>query len=128
LTSPLWAEVYEKVRKAPQGFRLTIQEREQLDGRNGGHTALIPAQAEILDILETARQNPERYKTAFVTVSEFAAWYPSLKRYDSRQIGKALDICGHPQKRIKRNGSRTAQRMRELPIPDRHFDSVHSEN
>lgn len=125
----LWAEIYIEVKKAPQGFRLTVTERAQLDERNGEHTALIPAQAEILDILETARQNPEKYKRQFVTVSEFVQWYSDiLRRYDARQIGKALDICGIPQKQIRRNGSRTPQRVRELPIPDRHYGSVYSEN
>lgn len=125
----LWAEIYIEVKKAPQGFRLTVTERERLDERNGEHTALIPAQAEILDILETARQNPEKYKRQFVTVSEFVQWYSDiLRRYDARQIGKALDICGIPQKQIRRNGSRTPQRVRELPIPDRHYGSVYSEN
>lgn len=121
----LWAEIYIEVKKAPQGFRLTVTERAQLDERNGEHTALIPAQAEILDILEAARQNPEKYKRQFVTVSEFVKWYSdTLRRYDARQIGKALDVCGIPQKQIRRDGSRTPQRVRELPIPDRHFDSV----
>lgn len=125
----LWAEIYALVQKSQRDaakiFRLTEQEQEQLNERNGEHTAMIPAQAEILDILETARQNPEKYKRQYVTVTEFVQWYPDiLRRYDARQIGKALDICGIPQKQIRRNGSRTPQRVRELPIPDRHFDSV----
>lgn len=125
----LWAEIYAVVKKSQRNaakiFRLTAQEQEQLNERNGAHTALIPAQAEIMDILETARQNPEKYKRQFVTVTEFVQWYSDiLRRYDARQIGKALDICGIPQKQIRRSGSRSPQRVRELPIPDRHFDSV----
>lgn len=125
----LWAEIYALAKKSQRNaakiFRLTAQEQEQLNERNGAHTALIPAQAEIMDILETARQNPEKYKRQFVTVTEFVQWYSDiLRRYDARQIGKALDICGIPQKQIRRSGSRSPQRVRELPIPDRHFDSV----
>lgn len=123
----LWAEIYEAVKKDVQVFRLSRKEQEQLNERNGAHTALIPAQAEILDILETARRNPANFKTAFVTVSEFASWYPSLKRYDTRQIGKALEVCGIIQKQIKRNGNRSPDRVRECPIPNRHFDTVNAE-
>lgn len=123
----LWAEIYIEVKKAPQGFRLTVTERAQLDERNGEHTALIPAQAEILDILEAARKNPDQYKSQYVTVTEFAAYYPAaLRRYNSVQIGKALTVCGYDRKRIKRNGKTDQYIM--LPIPDRHFDSVYAEN
>lgn len=121
----LWAEIYEAVKADPQGFRLSVTEREQLDARNGEHTALIPAQAEILDILETARQNPTKYKLTYMTATQFAEWYPALKRYSAGQIGKALEVCGITLKQIKRNG--TPQRMREVPIPDRQFDSIMNE-
>lgn len=124
----LWAEIFIEVKKAPQGFRLTVTERAQLDERNGEHTALIPAQAEILDILETARQNPNQYKAQWVTVTEFASYYPAaLRRYNSAQIGKALTVCGYDKrKRKKRNGKSDQYIM--LPIPDRHFDSIYAEN
>ena len=122
----LWAEIYDTVRKAEDPskvFRLTAEERERLDERNGRHLALIPAQAEILDILEKARQNPESYKRQYMTVADWIGYYSDiLRRYDARQIGKALDVCKVESKRIKRNGE--VSRMRELPIPDRHFDSI----
>lgn len=118
----LWAEIYEAVKADPQGFRLTAAEREQLDERNGLHTALIPAQAEIMDILEAARLNPAAYKETKVTVSDFAACYPSLKRFDVRQIGKALDVCGRPKLPTKKKVNGNAAFVRELPM--RHFDSI----
>ena len=116
----LWAEVLAKVRlTGPQSFRLSPSELDQLEQRNGAHTALIPAQAEILDILEMTRDN-SAYKYQPMNTTQFKEAWPVLKHYSVGQIGKALTACGIPEKRIKRNGHITKDRL----LPMMHFDSV----
>ncbi|MBQ6267134.1 MAG: PriCT-2 domain-containing protein [Oscillospiraceae bacterium] len=116
----LWAEVLAKVRlTGPQSFRLSPSELDQLEQRNGAHTALIPAQAEILDILEMTRDN-SAYKYIPMNATQFKEAWPVLKHYSTGQIGKALTACGIPEKRIKRNGHITKDRL----LPMMHFDSV----
>ena len=116
----LWAEVLATVKAVgPQSFRLSAAELDQLEQRNGAHTALIPAQAEILDILEMTRDN-SAYKYMPMNATQFKEAWPVLKHYSTGQIGKALTACGIPEKRIKRNGHITKDRL----LPIRHFDSI----
>ena len=116
----LWAEVLAKVRAVgPQSFRLTPSEQEQLAQRNGAHTALLPAQAEVMDILSMTQENPA-FRTVPRTVTEFKEDWPALRSYTVKQIGQALDACGVPQKRVKCNGEVVRARM----LPQRHYDSV----
>ena len=116
----LWAEVLATVKAVgPQSFRLSAAELDQLEQRNGAHTALIPAQAEILDILSTAADN-NAYKWQWMTVTQFKENWPVLRPYSVKQISQALDACGVMQKKVKRNG----HDMRARQLPAMHFDSI----
>lgn len=112
----IWAEVYAEVQEiGPMRFRLTSAEQEQLAERNGEHTAMIPAEAEVRDILSRAKTE-SGYQWQDITVTEFKAYYASaLRQYSSTQIGRALNMCGIPLRKIRIDGEST--KCRRLPVP-----------
>lgn len=107
----IWKQAQEETKKNLQAFRLTDEEREQLQARNTKHERALPAQEEIQDILSEALNHPERFITQLQTVTEFQAHYEALKKYNSRQIGKALERCGVVVEKNSNRGS-----LRPLPI------------
>lgn len=97
----------------PDDFRLTREEQQQLALRNTAHEKPLKAQLEIEDIIAEAEADPDSYEWRLTTVSAFRAEYESLRRYDPRQIGAALDRLGYEQQRIQANGKR--ERLRKVP-------------
>lgn len=106
----LWAQVYEQYHHDKSGFRLTPEEREQLEQRNGTHRKLLKGEAEILDILGSAEDN----QWTDTTVANFKACYRVLDRYSVEQIGKVLSKHGYTGNPKKINGK--TDRLRRLPI------------
>lgn len=99
----------------PEEFRLSKNVREQLERRNVAHEKPLKAQLEIEDIIASASADPEGYEWRLTTVSEFKEEYPSLRRYDVRQIGAALDKLGYKIQKKRAPGSDTKIKMRKLP-------------
>lgn len=108
-----WRQIKVLCEGHPDDFRLTKEEQQQLALRNTAHEKPLKAQLEIEDIIAEAEADPDNYEWRLTTVSAFKEEYASLKRYDVRQIGAALDKLGYMQKRIQANGRR--ERLRELP-------------
>jgi predicted P-loop ATPase len=109
----LWLQIDHETKHNPQGFRLTKEEQAELAERNGNHEKLLPAQAEVMDIL--AKTNTF-YRDA--TVSEFKESHSELRSYSADQIAKALNRLGIEQRLINVtvNGKRTKARVRTLPM------------
>ncbi len=112
----IWAEVYAQAQViGPMRFRLTSAEQEQLAERNGEHMTLIPAEAEVRDILSRAKTEIG-FQWADITVTQFRELFPAaLRQYTAKQIGQALNACGIEKKQIRINGEPT--RCRRLPVP-----------
>ena len=114
----LWAQVFTTVAALPYPqkkacFRLTEEERAALAKRNGDFEKPMKAQTEIEDILARAESEGLEYRE--ITITDFKEYWPTLRRYDSRQIGQALIKCGVQTTQKRMNGSKG--RFAELPIP-----------
>lgn len=108
-----WRQIKAMCAGHPDDFRLTKEEQQQLALRNTAHEKPLKAQLEIEDIIAEAEADPNGYEWRLTTVSAFRAEYESLRRYDSSQIGRALDRLGYEQQRIQTNGKR--ERLRKVP-------------
>lgn len=108
----LWAQVYQLYGDDKQGFRLTPDERAQLEERNGAHTVRIPAEDEILDILSEAKEHPEWWQDT--TITNFMGCYPSLQKYSAQKVSKALKKLGY-ETELKRDKDGVRRYIR-LPI------------
>jgi hypothetical protein len=109
----LWLQIDAATKDNPQGFRLTKQERADLAIRNGAHEKMIPAQAEIMDILADGE-----FHMRDVTVTEFRQEHNSLRTYTTDQISRALNRLGIEQRIVNVNlgDRRTTARVRTLPM------------
>lgn len=92
----LWRQVMNLIdRDGVQSFRLTRDERDKLNERNAKHEKMIPAEQELIDILAEYNGDIEsgrRFEVKRMSASQIADVY-GLK-YDSRQIGRALNKIG----------------------------------
>ncbi|WP_298023516.1 VapE domain-containing protein [uncultured Dysosmobacter sp.] len=115
----LWRQIKVLCADHPNEFRLTPEEREELEARNAQHEKPLKAQLEVEDILSDAEENPNNYEWRYITVSDFKNEYRSLSSCTVNQIGQALDKLkiGSIQKRV--NGKRP--RVRRLPCIKRGF-------
>ena len=109
----LWRQIKIMCENNPNEFRLTKEERRQLEARNCQHEKPLKAQEEIEDIFADAENDSEGFEWRYTTVSEFKVEYNSLSRYTVEQIGRALDKLGILCERKKVDGS--VQRLRRLP-------------
>lgn len=100
----LWKEVETWV-QACESFRLTTEERKQLEERNTQHKALVPAQQEIRDILDDFDAHPNHYTGVgeLHSSTEIKRAYDVLNKYDARVIGRAIQAEGIEAKRTKRS-------------------------
>ena len=106
----VWLQVWEQHAKNNlQGFRLTYEEREQLNKRNRRYERRIKAEDEILDILENARNRNLLFE--YMTVTKFKEGHNSLKNYSVRQISIALDKIGIEQERKSIDGKQDRYRL-----------------
>lgn len=108
-----WRQIKVLCAGNPDDFRLTKEEQQQLALRNTAHEKPLKAQLEIEDIIAEAEADPDSYEWRLTTVSAFKEEYSSLRRYDVRQIGAALDKLGYKTKRPRIEGARP--KLRELP-------------
>ena len=110
----LWRQIKTMCAHNPNEFRLSAEEREQLQARNSRHEKPLPAQEELEDIFADAEADKAGFQWVSVTVSEFKAEYASLSRYSVQQISAALNRLGNKSKHQRVNG--TINRVRVLPL------------
>jgi predicted P-loop ATPase len=112
----IWKQIEVYAREDPQSFRLSTQEREEMQVRNGAYGRKLTAQEEIEDILMEATEHPQEYSWENITVSAFKEHYKTLDRYSVFVIGRVINkLLPDSSQRNKH------ERTRRLPIPRRHI-------
>ena len=117
----LWSQVYEIIKDMDKAscFRLTEDEKRQLEKRNSSFVKPMKAECEVLDILEEQQTQEQGYICTFkeMTVLQFIQLH-NLK-YDANVVGKVLKKYGYEAKRKKINGETT--RVINLPYKKCNF-------
>lgn len=80
----LWFQVYALYKEAPKGFRLTDEERAQLERDNMGFQALLPFETEVREVLDWSLPVE---KWEWWRASEFI---PFVQKASASQIGKVF--------------------------------------
>ncbi len=117
----LWSQVYELIKDKDKAscFRLTEDEKRQLEKRNSAFVKPMKAECEVLDILEEQQTQEQGYICTFkeMTVLQFIQLH-SLK-YDANVVGKVLKKYGYEAKRKKING----ETVRVIKLPYKKYNS-----
>ena len=120
----LWSQVYELIKDKDKAscFRLTEDEKRQLEKRNAVFVKPMKAECEVLDILEEQQTQEQGYICTFkeMTVLQFIQLH-NLK-YDARVVGRVLKKYGYEAVRKRINGEVT--RVIKLPYKYRKFDMI----
>ena len=120
----LWSQVYELIKDKDKAscFRLTEDEKRQLEKRNAVFVKPMKAECEVLDILEEQQTQEQGYICTFkeMTVLQFIQLH-NLK-YDARVVGRVLKKYGYEAMRKRINGEVT--RVIKLPYKYRKFDMI----
>ncbi len=120
----LWAQVYEIIKDKDKAscFRLTEDEKRQLEKRNAAFVKPMKAECEVLDVLEEQQTQEQGYICTFkeMTVLQFIQLH-NLK-YDANIVGKVLKKYGYESKKKKING--TVSRVTMFPYKYRKYDSI----
>ena len=66
------------------------------------------------DILNDAAENPGKYDWKMLTVTDWAGYWLCLRKFNSAQIGKALEQCGVEAEFSKVGKNST--KMRRVPV------------
>lgn len=102
----LWTQVHELVKNEDKAscFRLTENEKRQLEKRNSVFVKPMKGEYEVLDILEEQQTPQNGYICTFkeMTVLQFIQMHNL--RYDARTIGKVLKKYGYEAKKKRING------------------------
>lgn len=94
----LWAEVYVLWKENPQGFRLTTQERQELNVANRQFRELLPGEEEIREALNFDLP-PDQW--IWASASELQRqFYASFARFTVVQIGRVLTKLSREDDRI----------------------------
>ncbi len=120
----LWSQVYEIIKDKDKAscFRLTEDEKRQLEKRNAAFVKPMKAECEVLDILEEQQTQEQGYIciTKEMTVTEFIRIH-NLK-YDARTVGQVLKKYGYETVRKRINGEVT--RVINFPYKYKKFNSI----
>lgn len=113
----LWAQIYALVAPLDYAgksicYRLTDAERAALAVRNGEYEKPLKGEPEVQDILAIADDNPKKFVYKDITITDFIAVWPSLRKYSAQQIGAALSHCG-----IEPIRAAKGKRTRRVPVP-----------
>lgn len=110
----LWSQIREMTIMLPQHeFRLSKEERRQLEERNKDYMKYLPVEAEIRDILAMVEEDAESYAWVDMTVTEWKEMYPNLSRTSSDKIGRVLQKLGIESRATHVDGNKA--RLRNLP-------------
>ena len=103
----LWSQVYEIVKNEDKAscFRLSEDEKKQLEKRNSSFVKPMKGECEVLDILEEQQTPQQGYICTFkeMTVLQFIQMHNL--RYDANVIGKVLKKYGYEPKKKRINGT-----------------------
>ena len=117
----LWSQVYEIIKDMDKAscFRLTEDEKRQLEKRNSSFVKPMKAECEVLDILEEQQTQEQGYICTFkeMTVLQFIQLH-NLK-YDANVIGKVLKKYGYESQLKRDNGKVT----RVIKLPYKHWNN-----
>lgn len=117
----LWSQVYEIIKDMDKAscFRLTEDEKRQLEKRNSSFVKPMKAECEVLDILEEQQTQEQGYICTFkeMTVLQFIQFH-NLK-YDANVIGKVLKKYGYESQLKRDNGKVT----RVIKLPYKHWNN-----
>lgn len=97
-------------------FRLSDDERRELEERNASFNRKVKAQNEIEDILLEAQMHPHLFDFKWCTPSQFKSEHPTLQRYSSENIGRALNAIGVEARAMRLNGKSVSKNCRLLPF------------
>ena len=123
----LWKQIESELNQYPYSkdnyspyqscFRLTDKERTLLAERNSVFNRQVKAQVEIEDILAMAENAPELYEYKWCTATQFKSAYPTLNKYSSENIGRALSAIGVEEKSLRINNAKSVSKgCRNLPF------------
>ena len=111
----LWSQIYEIIKDMDKSscFRLTEDEKRQLEKRNSSFVKPMKGECEVLDILEEQQTPEQGYTCTFkeMTVLQFIQRH-NLK-YDANIVGKVLKKYGYESQLKRDNGKVT--RVIRLP-------------
>ena len=117
----LWSQVYEIIKDMDKAscFRLTEDEKRQLEKRNSSFVKPMKAECEVLDILEEQQTQEQGYICTFkkMTVLQFIQLH-NLK-YDANVIGKVLKKYGYESQLKRDNGKVT----RVIKLPYKYWNN-----
>lgn len=113
----LWKEIQFHIEnQGLQGFRLTADERKELNERNSQHEKKLKGQQEIEDILSQENNDKQTVIWEDMTVTDFRSYYSDeLHKYSSAQIGQVLEKLGIKSEKKRLFGSRIPSQVRKLP-------------
>lgn len=99
----LWAQIHTEVsgmtyEQKAQCFRLTSEQRDQLQKRNSSFIKPVKGQVQVQDILAKAKDETQ---FEWMTISQFKSQHDPLRNYSAQQIGVALKACNICQRRTK---------------------------
>ncbi len=110
----LWAEIYAFWKMFPHGFRLTAEERGQLDRSNQSYREMLPGEEEILQAFNW--ELPTELWGRF-TPAEIKQFLFRNERITAQQIGRALAKLAREDCRIKYAvNSRSRVKLYLLPL------------
>ena len=117
----LWRQIYAQWREYDQRgngancYRLSPQERRQLEERNAQHKKPVAAEIEVADILSEAEISPESFRWEYSTTSDFKLENAILSRYSLAKINDALDALNIPEQRVRVQKGGNPVKRRYLP-------------
>lgn len=124
----LWKQIQKYSDEDIHSFRLTPEERESVQRRNGIYEKPIPAEDEINDIFAKVFAAPQDFKWCWITTSDFAHYYDRLAKYSGVVIGRALKKimskynCDTAERFEKQSENSEARaRHKYLPVPKNAF-------
>ena len=115
----LWAQVYVRYRANPQGFRLTSEERNELERRNQQHLKTLDYELELKELFDWGIPEDDWLEYSAAQLAEKMRGSPS-----SRKLGKVLTKISREDGRVK-SRILMGKTLYKLPIsPDKLFSGL----
>ncbi|MBR1730947.1 MAG: hypothetical protein IJ725_00730 [Ruminococcus sp.] len=91
----IWGYFYHLYKENPDGFRLSEEERERIEGRNRRHNCELKYEAEVLDLLDFELEEDYWSEVRPSALAGFMGKVPAV------QVGKILSKLAEDDKRVK---------------------------